>query len=430
MGGNVLARARRHSEMPPYSASGARSCVAFQVSGLRRGPAFALLAASGRPATMLIYPLTFLGAACIASALNALELIPWRNAAAAHWTEQARKLHPARISRAQVLLTLPAGLTFASRIFYPESLWGLVLAAAFLGTLLGNYPMDRATNPGLSFLHWKNEVAASWILQLASWGVYVLAALLMPAHFGWATLAVTAAFFALFFAQQFGGAIRLMRLLGLVHPASARLQTLVQDTSAAQGVPVRATWELTGSTANAFAFVTTRELGFSTKLVTACTDDELRAICAHELGHLSENRWTLAGRLIGALTLFPMIYVRPAWTLGGAGGLGFLGLVVVGIWYGNLRLAQAMEKRADQVARESVEDTASYARGLERIHRVNLLPAVIKSGTGQVHPNLYDRMLAAGVTPDYARPAAPGNFGWSGMVLTITATLTGMYLFH
>lgn len=376
-----------------------------------------------------LYFLTFLIAAILVWTLNALELIPFRRARDAHWTAQARKLHPARISRAQTLLMLPAGLTFASRIFYPESLWGLVLAAGFLGTLLGNYPMDRATNPGLSFRDWKNEVVASWIMQLSSWGVYVLAALVMPVHFSWATLAITAAFFAVFFAQQFGGAIRLMRLLGLVRPASARLQALVDTTSAAMGVPVRATWELTSSAANAFAFVTTRELGFSRKLVAVCTDDELRAICAHELGHLSETRWTLAGRLMGALTLFPMIYARPAWALAGGGGLGFLGLLVLGIWYGNLRLARSMEKRADHVAREGVEDAASYARGLERLHRTNLAPAVLKPGAAQTHPNLYDRMLAAGVTPDYPRPAVPDNFGWSGTVLTVMTTFTAMYLF-
>ncbi len=378
---------------------------------------------------MMLYLLTFLIAAFLAWAFNALELIPWRRAREAHWTEQARKLYPARISRAQTICILPAGLTFASRIFYPESQWGIVLAAGFLGTLLGNYPMDRETNPGLHFRDWKNEVAASWIMQLSGWGIYVLAALLMPDQFSWATLAVTAAFFAVFFAQQFGGAIRLMRILGLVRPASARLQTLVDATSAAMGVPVRATWELTGSSANAFAFVTTRELGFGRKLVAVCSDDELQAICAHELGHLSESRWTLVGRLMGTLTLFPMIYARPAWAVAEGGGLGFLGLLVIGIWYGNVRLVRAMENRADHVARESVEDAASYARSLERLHRTNLIPAVIKHGTGHTHPNLYDRMLAAGVTPDYPRPAAPGNFGWSGTVITVMTTFTAMYLF-
>src|SRR5207249_9576995 len=46
-----------------------------------------------------------------------------------------------------------------------------------------------------------------------------------------------------------------------------------------------------------------------------------------------------------------------------------------------------------------------YARALEKLHRLNLMPAVT-SGSG-VHPSLYDRMIAAGVTPDYRRPVAP-----------------------
>ena len=85
---------------------------------------------------MMLYLLTFPIAAILAWGLNALELIPWRRAAGAHWTEQARKPYPARISRTQTIWVLPASLTFASRIFYPESTWGLVLLSGLLGTLL------------------------------------------------------------------------------------------------------------------------------------------------------------------------------------------------------------------------------------------------------------------------------------------------------
>jgi hypothetical protein len=35
-------------------------------------------------------------------------------------------------------------------------------------------------------------------------------------------------------------------------------------------------------------------------------------------------------------------------------------------------------------------------------------------GNNMVHPHLYDRMLAAGVTPDYPRPQPPGRMAWPG----------------
>ena len=33
------------------------------------------------------------------------------------------------------------------------------------------------------------------------------------------------------------------------------------------------------------------------------------------------------------------------------------------------------------------------------------------------HPHLYDRLLAAGVTPDFPRPAAAASMAWHGHVL-------------
>lgn len=303
----------------------------------------------------------------------------------------------------------------------------MILAAGFLGVFLGNYPMDRATNPELEFLPWLREITGGVIMRFVGWGNYILAAALMPNHTGWAMAVVVALFLAVFCALQLGGALRLMRLLGIIRPPAPRLQALVDVTSSAMNVRVKATWEIAGTTANALAFVTTRELAFGRKVVEACPDDELRAICAHELGHLTENRWTLAGRVIGALTLSPLIFVRPAWAFGAEAGVAGLGLVIVGIWYGNLRLSRVMEKRADQVARENVEDAASYARGLERIHRLNRLPAVLKQSS-HVHPSLYDRMLAAGVTPDFPRPEPASAFGWSGMLVTVIWTLLAMRL--
>ena len=35
-------------------------------------------------------------------------------------------------------------------------------------------------------------------------------------------------------------------------------------------------------------------------------------------------------------------------------------------------------------------------------------------GNRAVHPHLYDRMLAAGVTPDFPRPDQPQKLTWTG----------------
>ena len=70
---------------------------------------------------------------------------------------------------------------------------------------------------------------------------------------------------------------------------------------------------------------------------------------------------------------------------------------------------------ADKVATENAVNAMTYARALERIYETNQMPAVMRSNR-TIHPHLYDRMLAAGVTPQYPRPMRPSGWSWNGMI--------------
>lgn len=59
-----------------------------------------------------------------------------------------------------------------------------------------------------------------------------------------------------------------------------------------------------------------------------------------------------------------------------------------------------------------------YARALEKLHEDTLLPAVVAK-EHLTHPHLYDRLLAAGVTPDYPRPKPAGSMAWNGLLVAI-----------
>ena len=114
---------------------------------------------------------------------------------------------------------------------------------------------------------------------------------------------------------------------------------------------------------------------------------------------------------------------------------GFLALVIVTLIFVQLsrRLSQRLESRADRIARSNEGDDGTYARALARLYEENLLPAVNPSKR-QTHPHLYDRLLAAGVEPDYPRPAAPETMATHGGILAgllgILAVLNFMRLFH
>jgi len=76
-------------------------------------------------------------------------------------------------------------------------------------------------------------------------------------------------------------------------------------------------------------------------------------------------------------------------------------------------ISHKMELRADQMAQSTATDTGAYASALARLYEDSLAPAV-NAVARATHPHLYDRMLAAGVTPNFPRPAAPKRMALHG----------------
>jgi Zn-dependent protease with chaperone function len=161
--------------------------------------------------------------------------------------------------------------------------------------------------------------------------------------------------------------------------------------------------------ANAMALPLTRELLFTIRLMEICDDDELSAICAHELAHLTESKGVVFLRVAGSLLWFPALFIRPI-----VHSFGLTGLVILPLSLGASplvrRLSRRLEKRADRVATDQPGDTSVYARALEKLYCENQMPAV--NGPHKTHPHLYDRMLAAGIQPGFQRPKPPDEVSW------------------
>lgn len=377
---------------------------------------------------MAAFLVSFLAGAVLSWILSSLELIPWRRAAQIHWTEQARRLFTARVAVVQNLWLIPISLGLTGWIFWPDQPWELVLLGGFLGAVAGGYPFDRATM-GLSLPMWFRLWVATLMLQVLHGAMLASAVVFMPEELDWRVWLIAGVFLLVAVGFAWGWGLRVLQALRLLRPASPRLEALVQEIVAETGIAVRSTHELIHPLANAFAFVHTRQLVFTTRLLEVAPDDEIRAICRHELAHLSESQWTRIGRLLGKLATFPLIFFQPIharFELHGAIGLA---LATVGIWFLGLRLTRWMEHRADRVVVAGAGDPAVYARALERLHRTNLFPAVMRRSRLNTHPDLYDRMIAANVTPDYPRPAPPSSHGWSATVLTVACTITALALF-
>jgi Zn-dependent protease with chaperone function len=271
--------------------------------------------------------------------------------------------------------------------------------------------------------------SAAVILDFLPRVLLVVAVVAMPQQIGWLGWLCVSALFTVQTALLFGFGIKILRWMRLVEPAGPRLTTLVEEASRSASVKARATWELLVPSANAAVLVTTRDLLVTRKLLQVAPDDELKAILAHELGHLSEGRLIVIARLVGALAAFPLIFVRPVVAAYGANGMAILAVTTLALFIGSRRLAHVMEKRADRIAVESVVGPGTYARALERLYRTNHMPAVTTKSVGRIHPNLYDRMLAANVTPDFPRPEAPGQHSLSAALVIVLCMITGIICF-
>jgi len=94
--------------------------------------------------------------------------------------------------------------------------------------------------------------------------------------------------------------------------------------------------------------------------------------------------------------------------------------VVGGAWLlfmGARRFSRALETRADAIGQAHEMDSGAYARALACVHQDNLIPAVMARKT--THPDLYDRLVSIGATPEYPRPRKPSTFSWQTIVLAV-----------
>jgi Zn-dependent protease with chaperone function len=376
-------------------------------------------------ARMSAIGLSFCMAALLMAFMNWLALIPWRKAGAdIFWADRAALLFPARASAATNIWLIAASLVCACRLALPGSSLFSAGVGGFLGAIVGMCPMDRAIFPDLTLERWLHLAAGNLLLSAFFWLVLAAFADVMPPAFNWKTWVLFGVFSFFLFALRFGLALRLIKWIGLLRKPTSRLTTIVDEVSGEMGIPVRATWIWRNAASNAVAFTMTRELAFSERLMDTLSDNEIRAVCAHELGHLAESRRVTAVRLISSLWPLPIVLLRPTvvqygWEHAYALACGVLLLRVL-----LKRTFRSMEVRADRMAAERTSDSSDYAHALETLYRVNQMPVVLPLRRRGIHPDLYDRLNSIGANPEYPKPLPPRGRAWTTwLLLTITLIL-------
>jgi Zn-dependent protease with chaperone function len=249
----------------------------------------------------------------------------------------------------------------------------------------------------------------------------------MPDEFNGLAWGIGGTVVGLWFIWGVSGWIWLYRKLAMIVPAPERLQKIAKETSIQMQVSFRDVLLMRTPMAQAFALPMTRQLLFTERLLELLADDEIAAICAHELAHLAESRAVRYTRYLMGLIFLPWIFINPL--LHKFGAAAFLGLgAMMGTFFFFRRFSRKLESRADQVAVANEQYTGIYARALTRLYQDNLVPAVTaKKGT--THPHLYDRILAAGITPDFSRPAPADSMAWPGQLFSfLTGVLFSIFI--
>lgn len=378
-------------------------------------------------------PVSFLLSALVTLGATALARRPLARGREMPWADQARLAYPIRqvLGVTQLLLPLLLGAVLSNLgglAVSPVAAGVLAGLAAAAGSLAVTYraARDLSARP-LSHAAWRRSLATHWLVRLP---FVPLAALLAAAStprldlLGVAVLAIGA---GLLVGAGCGGGLWVGGGLGLVRKATPRVATIVKRVAGRMGVPFRGAHEIDLHVPQALAFPLTRRVAFSGPLVEMLDDRELEAIAAHELAHLAEPRGVALARLSVLLPLLVVAGARPI--LGSFGGAGFFwivcGSLIALAALGGLdgRKWRRLEEDADALVRGSGVQDGAYASALEKVYAAALIPAVLP-GRRKSHPDLYDRMLAAGAAPAYPRPEPPSRR--PGRLLAAFAILLAM----
>lgn len=359
-----------------------------------------------------------LGAAVVAFGWSILVTWPGirrlRLAADAHWSEQARVVHPYRGAAGIVAGYVPAVMVLGVLIAADPGPWMIVAVAcaASAGAVLGAFPITRAVQPGFSWREWpvalrfwQHPMLLVWVMAMA-----------MPPQMGpmaWAGVGLL----GLWISATNLWPVRLAFPRSHLAPAPADLLERARNLARAAGAPLHGLFLVRKGFMNAVAFPISRQVALSEELVRTLPPAELDSILCHELAHLRESRWVTLARLAAGYSHLVLLFLKPATAAFGAVALGPLVLIWVLVPMAFGRWARSLERKAD--AQASRVDPATYASALLTLHRLALIPAVVERPGS--HPDLYDRLLACGITPDFPRPK-PAN------VLTLGGALTSAAL--
>ncbi len=243
----------------------------------------------------------------------------------------------------------------------------------------------------------------------------------------WQTLFWLVALTLLMVSSHLGFWLQVARVCGGARVAPARVTGVAAELAERQGVSLKHVLVVRWWHCNALAVPLRGIVAVTDRALEVLSAAELRAILAHEVAHLAEAPEIKRGRLLRSL-LVPLL--ASLLLLAVRYELGALLPLAAFVWF-LMRWLRNWVRTQEAHADANAADEECYAQALEALYRANGTPAVLRrQGT---HPHLYDRLLAAGRTPDYPRPEPPASsFGALAVILvfSLLATIAGANILY
>jgi len=350
-----------------------------------------------------------------------------------HWAERARCLFLFKAVRIYSLSLLPVIYAIGGNL-YPHSIlpiprWtfcSLIFLATFVSTNWAIWRFGRRYQlKAESFWQRMRKTWAHALLYIL-YILFAITAVALQDQWNWRCAIVLIAGLVVYFWLQFDGVLRFGRWLGFFRPAEPELSEMVREVAHHWQRPAPSAWLYFLGSANAFAMPFARAILVTEKARALFSPDEMKAVLAHELAHLHEDKITRLVRLFTPLLYIPLMKVLLVFLENPERGLPLLALcpVIMGGFRFLSRRRRRMEVRADVFGSLVYEDKSIYARALAKLYQANEMPTVMPKKR-MPHPHLYDRMVVARVTPDFPRPDRPARWGsWLG-VLIVAVNLAG-----
>lgn len=358
---------------------------------------------------------------CLAMHLN---LMAWRKRAGEHWTVRARTLWTARTGRTWIVIcALILGVAVEADFQMIESGY-LTMICLIAGIAFGLYPSTREIEPRFTFRIWFTHALWTFFFQFGLLAIGLWLVDTMPKEMDQAAwlrtgLGLLGAIF-LISGIYFPAIARLTPRKPHLQPMYERLQMIADRASQHSGVTPRYVWLADSPIANAVAYPIINAVTFTSRTMELLDDDECLAVMYHEYGHLREPWCVRLMRILPPLAYFVFVFARPMTHAFGSAGIILLFLLLLIIIRGTAKIMRRMEHHADDLANALTPDPTVHARALEKLHEASQIPAVM-AGKNMIHPDLYERMVQAGLTPSYEPPLPPDRIpGFAVLVIGLT----------